>query len=202
MARRLGRRSQALLAGGIACLLAGAAIGYAALAPMFAGERGGIASSLIASPTIALPNLDAGAPQMGASVVLDGPVDGVAFRMEVPALGYSATVLEGVASEQLDRGPGHYTDSAWPGQPGNVAVAAHNVYWLSFNRLRAGDQVILTTKHGRFVYRVTGSAILSPDDRSPLAQSPEHRLTLTTCYPLWAGAFATQRLVFFATQVD
>ncbi|HET7465186.1 MAG TPA: class D sortase [Candidatus Dormibacteraeota bacterium] len=195
------------MAVGIACLLAGAAIGYAAMAPIFTGGSTTIVSSAIwplTEPAIASPAVDVprGGVQMGTSVILDGPVDGVAFRMEVPALAYRATVLEGVAKEQLDRGPGHYADSAWPGQPGNVAVAAHNVYWLSFNRLRAGDQVILTTKHGRFVYTVTGSAIVSADDRSPLAQSPEHRLTLTTCYPLWAGAFATQRLVFFATQVD
>jgi hypothetical protein len=29
-----------------------------------------------------------------------------------------------------------------------------------------------------------------------------YRLTLTTCWPLWAGAFATQRYVIFAIQVS
>jgi sortase (surface protein transpeptidase) len=35
-----------------------------------------------------------------------------------------------------------------------------------------------------------------------LVSTPEHHLALTTCYPLWAGAFATQRLIFFASQTS
>lgn len=200
-------RSRTLLGAGIACFLAGAGIAVGALAPMFLGESGTVFSATVApltrpaaiSTNVMLPG--AGSTAVGSAVVIDGPVNGVAFQMEVPAIGYRATVLEGVTAQQLDRGPGHYPDSAWPGQPGNVGVAAHNVYWLSFNRLRAGDQVVIQTRHGRFVYGITGSEVVGPDDRSVLAQSPEHRLTLTTCYPLWAGAYATQRLVFLASQV-
>ena len=42
--------------------------------------------------------------------------------------------------------------------------------------------------------------------RQPWRFAPGHtlgpRLTLTTCWPLWAGELATQRLVFLADQVD
>jgi LPXTG-site transpeptidase (sortase) family protein len=126
------------------------------------------------------------------------PVDGVDFRLRVPRLGYQALVHEGVSSDSLFGGPGHYPQSRWPGQSGSVAVAAHNVYWLRFDELKRDDQVIVETRYGAFRYRVTDTQVVGPDDRSVLADAPGRRLTLTTCWPLWAGQFATSRLAIFA----
>ena len=51
-------------------------------------------------------------------------------------------------------------------------------------------------------YRVTGSEVVNPDNRSVLVPDANgFHLTLTTCWPLWAGAFATQRYVIFTDQV-
>ena len=130
------------------------------------------------------------------------PVDGVDFGIRVPRIGYFAAVGEGTDSVALDAGPGHYSDTAWPGQPDNVAVAAHNVYWIQFNDLRTGDEVKLETRWGTYTYRITGRRVVEADDRTILVHTLQPRLTLTTCWPLWAGAFATQRLVYFADQVD
>ena len=44
--------------------------------------------------------------------------------------------------------------------------------------------------------------MVAADDRSILVHTLGPRLTLTTCWPLWAGQFATQRLVFLADQVN
>jgi sortase A len=125
----------------------------------------------------------------------------VDFEMRVPAIGYSATVREGVDLPTLEYGPGHYPTTVWPGNAGIVGVAAHNVYWIRFSQVKAGDLVQLQTRRGLFTYRITGSEITDPNDRTILVASPEHRLVLTTCWPLWAGAFATQRLIFFAYQL-
>lgn len=130
------------------------------------------------------------------------PVDGVDFAIRVPRIGYFAAVAEGVDATTLAGGPGHYPGMAWPGQAGNVGVAAHNVYWIRFNDLQPGDDVQLETRWGTYTYRVTGKRIVWPDDRTVLVPSTTPRLTLTTCWPLWAGAFATQRLVIVADQVD
>lgn len=127
------------------------------------------------------------------------PVDGIDFKLTVPKLGYSAVVREGVGLDVLASGPGHYPTSAWPGQPGNVAVAAHNAYWIHFDQLHAGDEVVVETRYGSFRYRMTGSRIVNPDDTSVLTSQPHPQLTLTTCWPLWAGQFARQRLAIFAS---
>ena len=129
------------------------------------------------------------------------PVNGIDFAIYVPKLDYFAAVREGVGADTLAAGPGHYPEMRWPGQVGNVGVAAHNVYWIHFDELRPGDEVVLQTRWGDYRYQVTGSKRVWPDDRTVLVPTADHRLTLTTCWPLWAGAFAWQRLVIFAEQV-
>ena len=132
---------------------------------------------------------------------LHHPVDGVDFAIRVPRLGYYAAVKEGISSSVLYASPGHYPETMWPGDQGTVGVAAHNVYWINFPQLTRGDELDLETRYGTYRYHVTGSAIVNPNNRSVLVpDSQGYHLTLTTCWPLWAGAFATQRYVIFSDQ--
>jgi LPXTG-site transpeptidase (sortase) family protein len=132
---------------------------------------------------------------------LQHPVDGIDFAIRVPRLGYLAAVKEGITSSVLYASPGHYPQTVWPGDPGTVGVAAHNVYWINFPQLAPGDEIDLETRYGTFKYHVTGSTIVNPDNRSVLVPNAAgYHLTLTTCWPLWAGAFATQRYVIFSDQ--
>jgi len=42
---------------------------------------------------------------------------------------------------------------------------------------------------------------VNPNNRTVLVpDAPGYHLTLTTCWPLWAGAFATQRYIIFSDQ--
>jgi sortase A len=133
---------------------------------------------------------------------LQRPVNGIDFAIRVPRLGYFAAVREGIDSASLYSGPGHYPGTVWPGEPGTVGVAAHNVYWVNFPQLKPGDEIDVETRYGIFRYHVTSSVIVNPDDRTVLVPDANgYYLTLTTCWPLWAGAFATQRYVIFAKQV-
>jgi len=143
-------------------------------------------------------------PPVAARVdpTLKRPVNGVDFAIRIPKLGYYAAVKEGVSSGVLYSGPGHYPTTVWPGDPGMVGVAAHNVYWINFPQLTKGDEIYIETRYGIYRYRVTGSEIVNPNDRSVLVpDAGGFHLTLTTCWPLWAGAFATQRYVIFTDQV-
>jgi sortase A len=122
----------------------------------------------------------------------------VAFVLKIPRLGYAAAVREGVSSSILSFGPGHYPTTPEPGQPGDVGVAAHNTYWLGFSEVKPGDQIVLETSGGAYTYVVTGTRIVAPDETWVLNQPGGRKLTLTTCWPLWAGALAQQRLAIFA----
>jgi sortase A len=140
-----------------------------------------------------------GPPVIDAS--LQHPVNGVDFVLRVPRLNYVAAVKEGISTTVLYDSPGHYPQTPWPGDPGMVGVAAHNVYWINFPQLKRGDEIDLETRYGTFKYSVTGSVIVNPDNRTVLVpDAPGYHLTLTTCWPLWAGAFAKQRYIIFTDQ--
>jgi sortase A len=76
------------------------------------------------------------------------------------------------------------------------------VYWIDFPKLGKGDEIDLETRYGLYRYRVTDTEIVNPDDRTALVTDEDgYHLTLTTCWPLWAGAFATQRYIIHTNQV-
>ena len=132
---------------------------------------------------------------------LKKPVNGVDFAIRVPKLSYFAAIKEGVDSGVLYASPGHYPQTPWPGDQGTVGVAAHNVYWINFPELKQGDEIDLETRYGVYRYHMVSAEIVDPDNRTALiADAPGYNLALTTCWPLWAGAFATQRYVIHAVQ--
>ncbi len=124
------------------------------------------------------------------------------FLMRVPGTDYAEMVREGVSDDVLYLGPGHYPGTAWPGWPGNIGIGVHNTYWLGVGRLDPGRTVVLETEYGVFTYRIKTSELVAPDTLGLFIQPGPQRLTLTTCWPLWAGAAAQQRLVMIGDLVS
>lgn len=81
-------------------------------------------------------------------------------KMRIPSFGpdYQFTVLEGTGEDTLAVGPGHYTGTAFPGEPGNFAVAGHRVGkgapFNDLDLLKSCDSIIVETAGSWFVYRV------------------------------------------------
>jgi sortase A len=91
----------------------------------------------------------------------DGLKEGDGFaKMYIPSFGadYHFTIVEGTTEKSLEVGPGHYTDTAYPGEPGNFAVAGHRVGkgapFNDIDLIKACDAIIVETKHSWFVYRM------------------------------------------------
>jgi len=189
-------RALLLVAGGMS-ILTGLALLLTTFAPLFVPRSD---SATVVAPVEAPADDDLGpstavtpSPPAAASkpaVVAPrvvGPIDGYSFELRIPVIGYSGLVHQGVGAGVLANGPGHYPTTPWPGSRGNIGVAAHNVYWLSFNRLKVGDRVQIVTQHGLFVYQITASWVTSPSDRTVLVPTTDNRLTLTTCYRFGPG---------------
>ncbi|MCU1378560.1 MAG: sortase family protein LPXTG-site transpeptidase [Acidimicrobiales bacterium] len=127
------------------------------------------------------------------------PVGEAVAVLRIPAIGVDKAVIEGVGVPDLKKGPGHYPTTPMPGQPGNAAIAAHRTtYGAPFYRLdqlEVGDDILVTTRQGRFRYEVDGSRIVEPGQTEVLDQGEGARLTLTTCNPRFS---ARQRLVVTA----
>ncbi|HEY4019803.1 MAG TPA: class E sortase [Pseudonocardiaceae bacterium] len=89
--------------------------------------------------------------------VADG--QGVA-KMFIPALGvdYQFTVIEGTTTADLAIGPGHYTGTALPGQPGDFAVAGHRVGegdpFNDIDLVQPCDAIVVETQSDWYVYRM------------------------------------------------
>ncbi len=120
-------------------------------------------------------------------------------RLSMPTLSRSFVMVEGVGTSALRKGPGHYSDTPLPGQPGTVAVAGHRTTYLApfrtINRLSRGQPIVLDMPYGRFVYRVERSRIVAPSATEVTRRVGYDRLVLTACHPLYSAA---KRIVVFA----
>ncbi len=146
-----------------------------------------------------------------AAPVLAAPAHGTTFAtLQVPRWGGEPSpISEGVTKRDvLDAlGIGHYPGTAMPGGVGNFAVAGHRTtYGKPFNRieeLRVDDALVVRTESTWYVYRVTGTEIVSPRDVDvidPVPGAPDAvpttaQMTMTTCHPLFS---ARQRYVVHA----
>ena len=146
--------------------------------------------------------------------------------IRIPRLGedYRRVVLEGTTEDVLRQGPGHYAETALPGEQGNFSLAGHRVGkgspFLDLYKMRPGDPIVVETATTWLVYRVLGTPstgeftgdpsgipgmqIVSPWDVEVIAPVPGGAadgeptgayLTLTTCHPKFS---AEQRLIIHA----
>ena len=180
-----------------------------------AGPSHGSAPSTSAPPTSAPPT--SSAPTGAASTPLSSAKHGVPVPvaamaepptgapvgvLRIPRIGLDMVVVEGVQEKQLAMGPGHYPGTPLPGEAGNASIAGHRTTYLhpfyDLNELRRGDPIDVTTVQGRFVYRVTSSAVVAPSDVAVIAPTEQPELTLTTCNPRYS---ATTRLIVHAALV-
>ena len=130
----------------------------------------------------------------------DGDVVGI---IHLPWSSYA--IVQGTTRNDLEKGPGHYPATVFPGELGNAAIAGHRTTYLhpfyDADTLHVGSEIRIDMLWGRYTYRVTKEPFpVSPDDVDVVAtHDPAHAtLTLTTCNPKYS---ARQRLVVEAALV-
>jgi sortase A len=97
----------------------------------------------------------------------------------------------------LAKGPGHFPESALPGQLGNTAIAGHRTTHgaplYDIDKLEPGDTIVITyppiggEQGPQFTYVVTGTEIVSPDDYADVVPSTDPTtatLALVSCHPI------------------
>ena len=133
------------------------------------------------------------------------PPDGQALaRIIIPTIGVDEMVVAGVEVGDLRRGPGHYSFTPLPGQPGNAGIAGHRTtYGAPFARideLKVDDLIYVRTLQGLFKYQVippvasevlefeVGHQIVLPHEVGVLDDYSDNRLTLTSCHPRYSSS--------------
>jgi|GEM_PF-614664 len=144
-------------------------------------------------------------PEASPTIQVQGtPVAG----LYIPKLDKNWIVVEGVGQDDIRYAPGHYPDSAGPGEIGNFSVAGHRnraTFWR-LDELGDGDTIVVEDRDTWHVYAVTRNHIVLPNQTEVVAAVPGDRraqpteamLTLTTCHPKFDNY---QRLIVHAELV-
>ena len=120
-------------------------------------------------------------------------------RITIPRIGASYDVVEGTDESSLEKGPGHYPATAFPGLGRTVAIAGHRTTYLApfrhLDGLRPGDHILLKMPYGLFTYAVQYTRIVLPTALWVTRDVGYERLVLSACNPLYSAA---QRIIIFA----
>jgi sortase A len=125
------------------------------------------------------------------------PQLGEAFaKLSIPRLDTELYVVEGDDSSDLRRGPGHLPGTAMPGDDGNCVIAAHrDTHFRVLKDIHKGDDIIVQTSRGQFLYRVANTQIVQPTNTAALKPTQDAELKLITCYPFYYVGSAPKRFV-------
>jgi len=124
-------------------------------------------------------------------------------RIEAPGMdGLNLVFVQGTDASSLELGPGHYPETAMPGQGKTVAIAGHRTTYLApfrhIDSMKPGDKITLKMPYGTFIYSVQKSEIVDPSDVGIIHNTGYERLVLSACHPLYS---ASQRYIVYARLV-
>lgn len=154
-----------------------------------------LAKTLASAPVVTQASLDTGnipPAKPTGPVKLGDPL----WQLVIPKIGLNSVVVQGVEEEELKKGPGHFVDSPWPGESGNVPISGHRTTFgapfFRLNELEAGDEINIESGGARYRYRVDSKEIVDPSRVDVVENHGRDEITLTTCHPRFSAA---QRLI-------
>jgi sortase A len=120
-------------------------------------------------------------------------------RISIPKIGAGYTVVQGTDESSLEKGPGHYPGTAFPGLGQTVAIAGHRTTYLApfrhLDALKPGDRIVVKMPYAVFNYTVQYRRIVLPTALWVTNNVGYERLVLSACNPLFSAA---QRIIIFA----
>jgi sortase A len=124
-------------------------------------------------------------------------------RIIVPRIDLNAVFVQGTDTSSLQKGPGHYPETPFPGQGGTIGIAGHRTTYLApfrhIDSMHSGDRITLEMPYGTFAYRVQKTQIVDPSKVGIVHRVGYERLVLTACHPLYSAA---ERYAVFARLSD
>jgi sortase A len=126
-------------------------------------------------------------------------------RIKIDRIGLDMVVVQGTDTSSLERGPGHYTNTPIPGQPGTVAIAGHRTTYLApfrhIDQLQPGDEIRVEMPYAAFSYTMYRHEVVDPSDVGIIKPIGFDQLVLTACHPPYSAA---HRYAVFAklTRID
>ena len=113
----------------------------------------------------------------------------------IPSMLLNQRILEGPVSQQysvLDKGIWRWPAGSTPDKGGNTVLIGHrftytnpNGVFYFLNKVAVGDEIGVTWNNTQYIYKVTGVTEVPPTDTAIESNTPDARLTIFTCTPLW-----------------
>lgn len=124
--------------------------------------------------------------------------------LKIPKLKKELPIIEGTDKEELEKGVGHYTGTAYPLQNDQIVLSGHrDTVFRNFGELETGDTFIVELEYGKFKYEIYEMDIVPADDTTVIrSTAPDEILTVTTCYPFYYIGNAPERAIFYAKPVS
>ena len=133
---------------------------------------------------------------------LQKPAPATLAILRIPRLELEVPVYDGTTDAVLDLAAGRIEDTALPGTPGNVGIAAHrDGYFRILKDIKEGDALVLDTPVALEQYRVEWIKITTPEDISVIDPTPGPAVTLVGCYPFYHVGAAPKRFIVRAVPV-
>jgi len=167
------------------------------------GDLGALQRTFAAAPRVQHESQTARIERQAGTLLDARPAGAALGSIRIPRIGLKSVFVESTSHDSLIKGPGHYKGTTLPGLPGTVGLAGHRTtYGAPFrhvDQLVKGSRIDVRMPYGRFIYRVTGTQITTPDDAAALRSKATgtHLLVLTACHPLYSAA---KRIVVTAHQ--
>lgn len=127
-------------------------------------------------------------------------------RIEAPGMdGLNMVFVQGTDESSLELGPGHYPETAMPGQGKTVAIAGHRTTYLApfrhIDQIENGDKIRIEMPYAAFTYVAQRHEIVDPSDVGILKPVGFDELVMTACHPPYS---ASHRYALFSklTRVD
>ncbi|MGG0028144.1 class D sortase [Bacillus safensis subsp. osmophilus] len=133
------------------------------------------------------------APQAGETIGL----------LHIPKLRAELPIVEGTEADDLAKGVGHFHESYFPNQQGQIVLSGHrDTVFRRTGELVKGDQLIIELSYGRFVYEIEKTKIVKKDDQTIITlQQEKEELVLTTCYPFSYIGPAPNRYIIYGKRI-
>ncbi len=120
-------------------------------------------------------------------------------QLRIPSIDLEVVAVEGTDTASLQKGPGHYPETPFPGQSGTTAIAGHRTTYLApfrhLDQLTRGDEIEIEMPYANFAYRVQKTRVVDDSAVNIIHGVGYERLVLTACHPLYSAA---QRIAAFA----
>ncbi|MFT8322472.1 MAG: class D sortase [Bacillus sp. (in: firmicutes)] len=117
----------------------------------------------------------------------------------LPSVQKSMNIYEGTDHDILEKGIGHFSQSALPGQQNNSILSGHrDTFFRVLKDIQQNDSIYIQLDNREFQYKVRKMEIVSAENQTVLTAKSRPILTLTTCYPFYFLGNAPQRYIVTA----